>query len=138
MWRECTCIRTSIHGRHIPDLPCGEITIEVTSLFKHCTTAATKKCPRINMGKKKRGREDCSNIYGRISIQVHVKKGRRQRRKSEKKDPILLEKEKRVYVLEYMVVTFPTCHAERLPLKAPAPQNTAPHTAAQQQREAEG
>ena len=74
-WRgEKESVRTVVHVRHIPDLPCGEITIEVTSLFKHCTTAATKKCPRINMGKKKRGREDCSNIYGRISIQVHVQK----------------------------------------------------------------
>ena len=37
----------------------------------------------------------------------------------------------RVYLLAYMVVTFLTCQAERLPLKVPAPANTAP----QQQKE---
>jgi len=48
-------VRTSIHVRHFPDLPFGEITIEGTSVTKHCTTA-TKKSPRIKMGwKKKRG-----------------------------------------------------------------------------------
>jgi len=31
-----------------------------------------------------------------------------------------------VYVLRFMVVTFPTFHAERSPLKAPAKENTAP------------
>jgi hypothetical protein len=33
----------------------------------------------------------------------------------------------RVYVLFCMFATFPTCHLERSPLKAPAPRNTAPH-----------
>ena len=41
--------RTSLHGRHFPDLPCGEITIEGNSNRKHCTTA-TKKSPKIKMG----------------------------------------------------------------------------------------
>ena len=36
-----------------------------------------------------------------------------------------------VYVLRYMFVTFPTCQVERSPLKATAPENTAPQ---QQQR----
>jgi hypothetical protein len=44
-------VRTSFHGRHLPDLPSGEITIEGTSIVKHCTTA-TKKSPRIKMGLK--------------------------------------------------------------------------------------
>jgi hypothetical protein len=38
-----------------------------------------------------------------------------------------------VYVLFNMVVTFPTCHVERSPLKAPAVLNTATHM--QQQKE---
>ena len=33
-----------------------------------------------------------------------------------------------MYVLFSMFVTCPTSHAERLPLKAPALKNTAPHT----------
>ena len=41
--------RTLIHGRHFPDLPGGEITIEGSSMVKHCT-AATKKSPKIKMG----------------------------------------------------------------------------------------
>ena len=49
-------VRTFIRVRHFPDLPCGEITIEGISFVKHCTTATTKKSPRIKMGlKKKRG-----------------------------------------------------------------------------------
>ena len=44
--RERKSVRTSLHVLHFPDLPCGEITIEGTSIVKHCTTA-TKKSPRI-------------------------------------------------------------------------------------------
>jgi hypothetical protein len=48
--------RTVTHERHFPDLPCGEITIEGTSILKHCTTATTNKSPMIKMGvDKKRG-----------------------------------------------------------------------------------
>jgi hypothetical protein len=43
-------VHTCLHGRHFPNLPGGEITIEGTSSVKHCTTAATKKSPRIKMG----------------------------------------------------------------------------------------
>ena len=46
-------VRTSFHGRHFPDLPGGEITIEGISIVKHCTTATTKKSPTIKMGLKK-------------------------------------------------------------------------------------
>ena len=46
-------VRTFLHERHFPDLPCGEITIEGTSIVKHCTTT-TKKSPRIKMGLKKK------------------------------------------------------------------------------------
>jgi len=49
-------VRTVSHGRHFPDLPGREITIEDKSLVKHCTTAATtKKSPRIKMGGEKKG-----------------------------------------------------------------------------------
>ena len=43
-------VRTVIHARYFPDLPGGDITIEGTSTMKHCTTAITKKSPRIKMG----------------------------------------------------------------------------------------
>jgi hypothetical protein len=43
-------VRTCSHGYHLPDLPFGEITIEVNSIIKHCTTTTTKKSPRIKMG----------------------------------------------------------------------------------------
>ena len=49
-------VRTCLHVRQVPDLPCGEITIEGSSTLKHCTYTTTKKSPRIKMGwKKKRG-----------------------------------------------------------------------------------
>jgi hypothetical protein len=60
IWR-----RTAGQVRHVPNLPGREITIESTSIVKHCTTAATKKSPRIKMelvlpqkeeGKKRRVR----------------------------------------------------------------------------------
>ena len=35
--------RTPSHGLHVPDLPFGEITIEVISLVKHCTTQQQRK-----------------------------------------------------------------------------------------------
>jgi len=54
------------------------------------------------------------------------------KRKEPNKDPIL--ERGRVYVLDAMVVTFPTSHVERSPLKARAPSNTAP----QQQRKVQG
>ena len=37
-----------------------------------------------------------------------------------------------MYVLASMVVTFSTCQVERLPMKAPALENTAPHTVTKQ------
>jgi len=36
-------VRTGFHVRHFPDVPCGEITIEVTSSVKHCTTQQQRK-----------------------------------------------------------------------------------------------
>ena len=53
-------VRTRTHARHFPDLPFGEITIEGMSTVKHCTTATTKKSPRINMGWKKQKIVKCS------------------------------------------------------------------------------
>ena len=53
---------------------------------------------------------------------------RRREKKQRTKRPDLGEGGKRVYVLPYMVVTFPTCHLERLPLKTLAELNTAPHS----------
>ena len=58
--------RTGFHVRHFPDLPGREITIEGTSVTKHCTTAATtKKSPRIKMGgeKKRAGNESIVQKY---------------------------------------------------------------------------
>jgi len=70
-------VRTVTHGRHVPNIPCGEITIEVTSFVKHCTTRHTANKEKTNdkngLDKKKR-REDCS-----ITESVHVLvKGRRE------------------------------------------------------------
>jgi hypothetical protein len=46
-----------LHVHHFPDLPGGEITIEVTGTIKHCTTAATIKSSTIKNGlQKKEGR----------------------------------------------------------------------------------
>jgi hypothetical protein len=44
-------VRTSIHVCHSTDIPCGEITVESTSIIKHCTTAAQVIDTRKN-GKK--------------------------------------------------------------------------------------
>ena len=59
----------------------------------------------------------------RISAATERRKGKQ---KQPKKDPILERERGKVYVLCFMVVTFPTCQVERSPLKALAPQNTAP------------
>jgi len=56
-------------------------------------------------------------------IELHVvlpqKEKREKEESSQKKTPIL-ERGGREYVLYSMVETFPTCHAERSPLKATA------------------
>ena len=57
-------VRTLLHGRHFPDLPSGEITIEVTGNIKHCTTA-TKKSPTIKNGLEKK--EERALFKNRIS-----------------------------------------------------------------------
>jgi hypothetical protein len=48
-----------------------------------------------------------------------------KRKREPKNDPIK-ERGERMYVLPCMFVTFSTFQVERLPLKAPAPKNTAP------------
>ena len=86
MEREGKSVHTSIHVRHFPDLPCGDITIEVTSITKHCTTPTAKKSPTIKkkgIEKKKRG-EQCSK--NRISA---ASERRKEKEKQPKKDPIL-------------------------------------------------
>ena len=65
----------------------------------------------------------------RISAATERRRGNRSSQKKTRS----WRGEGRVYVLDCMVVTFPTCHAERSPLKAVAPLNTAP----QQQRDKE-
>ena len=45
---------------------------------------------------------------------------RRRENEAAKRRPDLGEGEERVYVLDSMVVTFPTCQVERSPLKASA------------------
>ena len=52
---------------------------------------------------------------------------RRGKRSSLKKTQSFGEGGGRVYVLDLMSVTFPTCHLERSPLKAPLKANTVPH-----------
>ena len=78
-WRgEKESVRTVVHVRHIPDLPCGEITIESTSLVKHCTTA-TKKSPRIkNRFENKDHEEERTLFKNRISAATEMKKGNRK------------------------------------------------------------
>jgi len=81
----------------------------------------------IQMGWKKE--EMFKNI---INASTKNKEGKK---KQPKKDLILRGGE-RVYVLFHMVITFPTSHVERSPLKAPALQNTdAPQ---QQKRKVQG
>ena len=119
-------VRTQFHGRHFPDLPGGEITIE-GSIVKHCTRSSNKEKSKIKkMGWEKK--EERALFKNRISAATENKE-EKGNRSSQKKD-LILERGGRMYVLYAMVVTFPTCHVERLPLKAPAPLNTAP----QQQR----
>jgi hypothetical protein len=54
--------RTALHVRHIPDLPGREITIEVTSTQKHCTTAATEQSKDKNGLEKNKRRAHFSKI----------------------------------------------------------------------------
>ena len=76
---------------------------------------------------KKRG-EDCSKIELVLAQKEEGKK------EPPKKDSILEREGKKGYVLSHMIVTFPTCQAERSPLKLPASRNTAP----QQHRKIQG
>ena len=77
-------VRTLCHVRHFPDLPGGEITIEGTSIGKHCTTA-TKKSPTINIGLKKK--EERALFKNRISAATE----RRREIEAAKKRPDLGE-----------------------------------------------
>ena len=128
--REGKSVRTCMHGRHFPDLPFGEIAIEGTSFTKHCITATAKKSPRIKIGLKKKGREHCSTIE---LVLPHATERRRGKEAAKKKTRSW--RGEKVYVLEVMVVTFPTCQVEISPLKALARVNTAPQ---QQQRKVQG
>ena len=58
-------VRTSIHGRHFPDLPCGEITIEGISTVKHCTTHSNKEKSKDKNGFEKK--EERALFKNRIS-----------------------------------------------------------------------
>jgi hypothetical protein len=42
MEREGKSVRTAVHGHQFPDPPGGEITIEGTSIGKHCTQQQRK------------------------------------------------------------------------------------------------
>ena len=130
MERRGKSVRTCVHVRHFPDLPGREITIEGTSLEKHCTTATTKKRSMEKYGfEKKRGES-----MEKIEI---VSTGTKEKETAEKRPDLGQGREEKIvymymYVLAYMVVTFPTSQAERSQLKSPAVRNTAHHT--QQQR----
>jgi len=62
------------------------------------------------------------------------------KKKQPKKNTIWREgiEEKIVYVLAYMVVTFPTSQAERSRLKALAMRNTAPHSNSEKSKDKNG
>jgi len=60
----------------------------------------------------------------------------RKRRTTQKRPN--LEEGKRDYVLDCMIVTCPTCQAERSPLKAPALLNTAPHSNKEKSKDKNG
>jgi hypothetical protein len=113
---KCGNVRTVIHVRHFPNLPCGEITIEGNSTVKHCTTA-TKKSPRKKNGFGKK--EERALFENRISAEKEAGK-----KKQPKRDPIV-ERGESVYVRAYICVTSPTSQVERSRLKALAPSNTA-------------
>jgi len=68
-----------LHGRHFPDLPGGEITIEGTSQFKHCTKQQNKEKSMIKMGFKKERRALFNNT---CKISCRKKKEKRNRRNS--------------------------------------------------------
>jgi len=68
------------------------------------------------VGKK---REQVMRALFKNIISAGTKKEEKGKRNSQKIDPIL-ERGGGVHVLDIMVVTFPTCHVERSPLKAPA------------------
>ena len=50
-------VRTVSHLRHLPDLPCGEITIKGTSSMKHCTTHSNNKKSNDKNGFEKKEEE---------------------------------------------------------------------------------
>ena len=81
------------------------------------------------MGWKKK--EERALFKNRISAATE----RRREIEAAKKKTRSWRGRERVYVLPSMVVTFPTCQAERSPLKALAWVNTAPQ---QQQRKVQG
>ena len=118
--------RTCIHARHCPDVPGGEITIEGISVEKHCTTPGIKKSNEIHVWVVKRGER---NILVKIKIK---KKDPESRQNTRCRERASIGKSGHVNVLASIFVTFPTCHVERSPLKAPAWANTAPYI--QQQR----
>ena len=62
----------------------------------------------------------------------------RRGKEAAKKRPDLGEGGERVYVLQCMSVTSPTCQVQRSPLKAPAPLNTAPHSNKEKSKDKNG
>ena len=55
-------VRTIFHAHHFPDLPGGEITIEGTSISKHCTHSKKEKTKDKNGLEKKEERALFKNI----------------------------------------------------------------------------
>ena len=119
-------LHTSKHGRHSTNIPGGEITVEGISVEKHCTTPGIKKSNEIHVWVVKRGER---NILVKIKIK---KKDPESRQNTRCRERASIGKSGHVNVLASIFVTFPTCHVERSPLKAPAWANTAPYI--QQQR----
>jgi hypothetical protein len=73
-----------------------------------------RKSPRVKMGWKKK--EERALFKNKISAATERRRGNRSSQKETRS-----WRGRGMYVLAYMVVTFPTCQVERSPLKSPAP-----------------
>ena len=93
-------VRTVIHVCHFPDLPFGEITIEGTSIPKHCTTQQQRKVQDKNGSEKKR-REHCSKMES-------VLPQKEEKKEQPKKDPIVVRGgEERTYLIAWFSLSRP-------------------------------
>ena len=73
-------------------------------------------------------KEERALFKNRISAAMHMHRKKKWKIEEKTRSWRVVERGGRVYmyVLDPMCTTFPTCHLDRSPLKAPAPSNTAP------------